>query len=57
MLVPLDTLKPGDKFIDFTDSDLIYKVESEPVGNEILCSDEFGFGEIFPCHKIVRTVD
>lgn len=53
MLVPLDTLKPGDKFCTPTGI-IIYKVESEPVAGKILCSDEFGFGEMFDTHKIVR---
>lgn len=53
MLVPLDTLKPGDRFTEVTGI-LIYNVESEPIDGEILCSDEFGFGEMFSVSKIVR---
>lgn len=55
MLVPLDTLKPGDKFLDLHD-DCVYKVVSEAVGGEILCVDDGGFGEMFNEIHIVRPI-
>lgn len=55
MLVPLDYLKIGDKFLDLN-TDTIYKVVSEPVDDEILCADEEGFGEMFANTYVVRPV-
>ncbi len=55
MLVPLDCLKPGDKFLNLQDG-VVYKVESLPLDHMILCSDEDGFGEMFKDIHIVRTI-
>ena len=55
MLVPLDTLKPGDKFLNLHD-DCVYKVVSEAVDGEILCVDNGGFGEMFNEIHIVRPI-
>lgn len=55
MLVPLRTLKPGDKFLNLHD-EIVYKVVSEPVDGEILCADDDGFGELFSEIHIVRPV-
>ena len=55
MLVPLNTLKPGDKFLNLQDS-TVYKMESEPVDGRILCSDDDGFGEMFDEIHIVRPI-
>lgn len=55
MLVPLETLKIGDKFLNLQD-DTIYNVVSEPVDGEILCSDDDGFGEMFDDFHIVRPI-
>lgn len=55
MLVPLDCLKIGDKFLNLRD-DTIYKVVSEPVDNEILCVDDEGFGQMFKDFHLVRPI-
>lgn len=55
MLVPLNTLKPGDKFLNLHD-DCVYKVVSEAVDGEILCVDDDGFGEMFTEIHIVRPI-
>lgn len=55
MVVPLDTLKIGDKFLNLQD-DVVYKVVSEPVDDEILCSDDEGFGEMFEDFHLVRPI-
>lgn len=56
MLVPLDTLKIGDKFLNLQD-DVVYKVVSEPVDCEILCVDDDGFGEMFKSFHLVRLLN
>ena len=56
MLVPLDTLKIGDKFLDLQD-DVVYKVVSEPVDYEILCVDDDCFGEMFKNFHLVRLLN
>ena len=53
MLVPLNVLKPGDKFLNLQD-DAVYKVVSEPVDGFILCADDDGFGEMFVQNHVVR---
>lgn len=53
MLIPLDVLKIGDKFINLQD-DVVYKVVSEPIDGMILCSDDDGFGELFNDFHLVR---
>lgn len=55
MLVPLNTLKPGDRFLNLHD-DCVYKVVSEAVDGEILCEDDYGFGEMFTEIHIVRPI-
>lgn len=55
MLVPLNTLKPGDKFLNLHD-DCVYKVVSEAVDGKILCADDDGFGEMFTEIHIVRPI-
>lgn len=55
MLVPLDCLKIGDKFLDLY-TDTVYNVVSEPVDGEILCADDEGFGEMFKNIRLVRPV-
>lgn len=55
MLVPLHTLKPGERFLNLQD-DCIYKVVSEPVDAEILCVDDCGFGNIFGEITLVRPI-
>ena len=55
MLVPLDTLKIGDKFINLQD-DVVYKVVSETVDGMILCSDDDDFGELFDDFHLVRPI-
>lgn len=55
MLVPLNCLKPGDKFLNLQD-DCVYKVVSEPVDGEILCADDDSFGEMFSEIHIVRPI-
>lgn len=55
MLVPLDCLKIGDKFLDLH-TDTVYKVVSEPVDSEILCADDEGFGEMFKDFRLVRPI-
>lgn len=55
MLVPLDCLKIGDKFLDLY-TDTVYNVVSEPVDGEILCSDDEGFGEMFKNIRLVRPI-
>lgn len=55
MIVPLDTLKPGDKFLNIRDN-TVYKVVSEAVDGEILCADDDGFAEMFKEIHIVRPI-
>lgn len=55
MLVPLDTLKIGDKFLNIRDN-TVYKVVSEAVDGHILCVDDDGFGEMFKEIHIVRPI-
>ena len=55
MLVPLDTLKIGDKFLNLQD-DTIYKVVSTSIDGQILCSDDEGFGELFNENHVVRPI-
>lgn len=55
MLVPLHTLKPGNKFLNLQDG-CVYNVVSEPVDDEILCADDNGFGDIFDKIKLVRPI-
>lgn len=55
MLIPLDCLKIGDKFLDLR-TDNIYSVVSEPVDGEILCACEEGFDEMFDKMRIVRPI-
>lgn len=56
MLVPLDCLKPDDTFLDLQ-TDCVYKVVSEAVEREILCADDYGFGEMFNENRIVRPIN
>lgn len=55
MVVPLDALKIGDKFLNLQD-DTVYKVVSEAVDGVILCSDDEGFGEIFEDFHLIRPI-
>ena len=55
MLVPLDRLKIDDKFLNLQDS-VIYNVVSEPIDGFILCSDDYGFGELFEDFHLVRPI-
>lgn len=55
MVVPLETLKIGDKFLNLQDS-VTYKVVSEAVDGVILCSDDYGFGEMFDDFHLVRPI-
>ena len=55
MLVLLENLKPGDKFLNLHD-ETVYKVVSEPVDGEILCADNDGFSELFSEIHIVRPI-
>ena len=56
MLVPLDCLKIGDKFLNLRD-DTVYKVVSEAVERKILCVDDEGFGEMFDEYHLVRPIE
>ena len=49
------SLKIGDKFLNVTNS-CIYKVVSEAVDGLVLCTDDYGFGEIFDENLIVRPI-
>ena len=55
MLVPLNHLKIGDKFLDLRTDD-VYNVVSEPIDGLILCSDDYGFGELFEDFHLVRPI-
>lgn len=55
MLIPLDILKIGDKFLNLQD-DTVYKIVSEPVDGQILCADDEGFGEMFQDFHLVRPI-
>lgn len=55
MLVPLDCLKPGDKFLNLQD-DCVYNVVSTSIDGQILCSDDEGFGELFNENHVVRPI-
>lgn len=55
MLVPLNVLKIGEKFLNLQD-DIIYKVVSTSIDGQILCSDDEGFGELFNENYVIRPI-
>ena len=57
MLIPIDRLKPGDKFIELDPDpilDVEFTVQDKDCFGDIIAEDEFGYKFSFKSTKIVR---